>query len=716
MKIIRPQIINNVTLLSSNIAEPTAAEPAAWLVGTTYAVGVRVTYVSPSAAVTFNTPPANPAVVSWTNHGLADDTPVMFTTTGTLPTGIVAGTLYYVRNRTASTFELSLKKSGAAISTTGAAGTGHTGTAQVHQIYESFRSENVGKYPLISPDWWLLVGSTNRWAMFDSGVATQAFNADTITTVLQGVGNSDSVELLNVSADTARLISSNAAAEVAFTVTALTDLINKTAHGLVAGDKITLRTTTTIPAGLVALTTVYFVRAAGLTADAFTVSLTDGGAVVDITDAGTGTHYFARVVYDSTKPLSVATGQSAWDISTGSYSGKSLSVAAQETSAFGLTFSSDGTKAYVVGAINNTIYQYTLTTAWDISTGSYASKSLSVLAQQTSATGIAFSSDGTKAYISGSASDTIYQYTLTTAWDVSTGSYSGKSLSVAAQETSTFGLTFSSDGTKAYIVGTIADTIYQYTLTTAWDISTGSYASKSLSVAAQEVSPSGLAFSSDGTKAYIVGFSTDTIYQYTLTTAWDISTGSYASKSLSVTAQDTSSGGLSLSSDGTKAYVVGSQNDFIYQYNIGEYLQKDTLAVLDMPSYTNARLIVTLTATGKTVLCGELVYGSQLDLGDTQYGARLGIKDYSVKDRDDYGNLRVIERAYSKRATFLVMMDNNFIDYFLSLLASYRATPTVWIGSETYASTHLLGFYIDFSIEIAYPTVSLCSIEIESLT
>ena len=265
-------------------------------------------------------------------------------------------------------------------------------------------------------------------------------------------------------------------------------------------------------------------------------------------------------------------------------------------------------------------------------------------------------------------------------------------------------------------MGTIADTIYQYTLTTAWDISTGSYANKSLSVSAKEVSPSGLAFSSDGTKAYIVGFSTDTIYQYTLTTAWDISTGSYASKSLSVTAQDTSSGGLSLSSDGTKAYVVGSQNDFIYQYNIGEYLQKDTLAVLDMPSYTNARLIVTLTATGKTVLCGELVYGSQLDLGDTQYGARLGIKDYSVKDRDDYGNLRVIERAYSKRATFLVMMDNNFIDYFLSLLASYRATPTVWIGSETYASTHLLGFYIDFSIEIAYPTVSLCSIEIESLT
>lgn len=50
----------------------------------------------------------------------------------------------------------------------------------------------------------------------------------------------------------------------------------------------------------------------------------------------------------------------------------------------------------------------------------------------------------------------------------------------------------------------------------AWDISTGSYASKSLSVAAQESVPLALAFSSDGTKAYIVGNITDTIYQYTL--------------------------------------------------------------------------------------------------------------------------------------------------------------------------------------------------------
>jgi hypothetical protein len=90
------------------------------------------------------------------------------------------------------------------------------------------------------------------------------------------------------------------------------------------------------------------------------------------------------------------------------------------------------------------------------------------------------------------------------AWDISTGSYASKSLSVNAQEPAARDIAFSADGTKVYVVGSSTDTIYQYTLSTAWDVSTGSYATKSLSVAAQSTTPSGLAFSSDGTKAYFL--------------------------------------------------------------------------------------------------------------------------------------------------------------------------------------------------------------------
>ena len=101
-----------------------------------------------------------------------------------------------------------------------------------------------------------------------------------------------------------------------------------------------------------------------------------------------------------------------------------------------------------------------------------------------------------------------------------------------------------------------------------WDIFGGYYSGKSLSVAAQDASPAGLAFSSDGTKVYVLGFEKVRVSQYTLSTAWDISTGSYASKSLSVSTQDETSQDLAFSPDGTKVYVLGDSNNRIYQYEL----------------------------------------------------------------------------------------------------------------------------------------------------
>lgn len=72
-----------------------------------------------------------PGVVSWTGHGLQAGQPVVFSTTGALPTGLTAGTVYYVSatGLTTDAFSVSATVGGAAIDTT-AAGTGtHTVTA-----------------------------------------------------------------------------------------------------------------------------------------------------------------------------------------------------------------------------------------------------------------------------------------------------------------------------------------------------------------------------------------------------------------------------------------------------------------------------------------------------------------------------------------------------------------------------------------------------------
>ena len=90
------------------------------------------------------------------------------------------------------------------------------------------------------------------------------------------------------------------------------------------------------------------------------------------------------------------------------------------------------------------------------------------------------------------------------------------SFSVASQETNPEGLAFSSDGTKMFVVGDDGDDVNEYTLSTPFDVSTGVFVD-SFSVAAQDTFPSGLAFSSDGAKMFVVGIAGDDINEYSIT-------------------------------------------------------------------------------------------------------------------------------------------------------------------------------------------------------
>lgn len=74
-----------------------------------------------------------------------------------------------------------------------------------------------------------------------------------------------------------------------------TDTATATAHGLAADDQVTFSATTgTLPTGLLEQTT-YWVRSGGLTADAFTVAATPGGALLDISGTASGTYRVGRL-------------------------------------------------------------------------------------------------------------------------------------------------------------------------------------------------------------------------------------------------------------------------------------------------------------------------------------------------------------------------------------------------------------------------------------
>lgn len=249
------------------------------------------------------------------------------------------------------------------------------------------------------------------------------------------------------------------------------------------------------------------------------------------------------------------------------YDNISFSIGSQERDVYEITVSPDGTKLFLIGPTTDRIYQYTMSTPYDISTMSYDNKSFLVSGQDATPRGLVVSQDGTKMYMAGYSSEDIYQYTMSTPFDVSTMSYDGVSLPISAQDSSPAGLALSPDGTKLYLAGYQNDRIYQYTMSTPLDITTASF-DAFLSVSGQEGNPSGLTIKPDGTKLFMVEEYGDKVHQYTMSTGFDISTASYDNKSLSVVAQDNTPRGVSISTDGTKLLMAGATSDSIYQYTL----------------------------------------------------------------------------------------------------------------------------------------------------
>jgi hypothetical protein len=72
---------------------------------------------------------AAPGVVTWNAHNLNNGQAIQLTTTGTLPTGLTAGTTYYIVAGTANTFQLAATVGGSPITTSGSQSGTHTAYA-----------------------------------------------------------------------------------------------------------------------------------------------------------------------------------------------------------------------------------------------------------------------------------------------------------------------------------------------------------------------------------------------------------------------------------------------------------------------------------------------------------------------------------------------------------------------------------------------------------
>ena len=186
---------------------------------------------------------------------------------------------------------------------------------------------------------------------------------------------------------------------------------------------------------------------------------------------------------------------------------------------------------------------------------------------------VEFNTDGTKLFIAGGTLDFVYEWTLTTGFDISTATYAGnseafdlhKNNNAAKGDGQPRGIHFNPDGTKMFVVGNAADEINQYALSTGFDVSTTSTANPVRKDITATVggSPQGLEFNTDGTKMFVIHRSGDnSLHEFTLTTGFDLSTMVNDGSHVKSTVIDDLNGafGIAFSSDGTKMFVVENSN------------------------------------------------------------------------------------------------------------------------------------------------------------
>jgi 6-phosphogluconolactonase (cycloisomerase 2 family) len=349
-------------------------------------------------------------------------------------------------------------------------------------------------------------------------------------------------------------------------------------------------------------------------------------------------------------------GDKSYDLPNGALEG-SYTVSSQDGDPMGIAFNNDGTKFYMGGQSTDAIYQYSLSTAYDVTTATYDNVSLDISTEVPYVTAINWNNDGTKLWAStpnsyGGASSSLFEYAFTTPYDLSTGSYNNYDINFTsdvsltpATEPRPWGLTFKPDGTKMFMTGWNGR-VHAFNLSTAWDISSFSYIGEtSSSFTSQDSNMQGLEFNPDGTKCFLVGRGTDKIFQYSLSVAWNVSTMAYDDINLDVSVEGTPSQ-MAFNPTGTKLYVTGYTSNKIHQFSVqGLDVSEEAIIYANDASADDMLLgwDVVITPDGNRIIAGA----EQRDAGSQLRAGAVYVFDRSGTTWSQFANYIQASDAYS---------------------------------------------------------------------
>lgn len=153
-----------------------------------------------------------------------------------------------------------------------------------------------------------------------------------------------------------------------------------------------------------------------------------------------------------------------------------------------------------------------------------------------------------------------------------------------------------------------------------------------------------------------------------------------------------------------------------YAYFFTPIQRKTDVVLTDLPAYSAADIQAIFTETGTTVKVGVLAMGFQFQLGTALHGTNASIIDYSRKSTDEFGNFTIVQRGFSKRRDYDVIIEAGRSSAVENFLVENRTNPMVWVGHPNVPMSVAYGYFRDYTIVLSDAVTSQASIQIEGLT
>lgn len=187
--------------------------------------------------------------------------------------------------------------------------------------------------------------------------------------------------------------------------------------------------------------------------------------------------------------------------------------------------------------------------------------------------------------------------------------------------------------------------------------------------------------------------------------------------STSIQIKVSSQDGSIIYSDNT--YVLAYRDDVVnaWSYVYNEFSYKSILILNNLTLPAGAYVEFTARTNVGNPSIGEIFLGRELVLGDVLSGSKLGVVDYSLKERDDWGGVYLVKRPVTRTVTFsfaCLLSEAERVQQIIEKITSRIAVYYGMEGEKTFG-TAVAGVLRDYDLTLV-PNSCEGTLEVESLT